>query len=293
MVSIVSIETRTSLTWFQDALVAQFPELANSRFSLLTEGWDSVAVDVDDRWIFKFPRHAQAERALKREASLLAIVRPAVTMPVPDLSVISGPPFFSRHLKLKGEHLLTAEYANLPDRSRWGLAAELALFYAELHALDDETMSRAGADPIRTWLPPEEILRKTKPFLPSELFRLADQTIASWQQLAPDPHGRTYGFFDGHGWNMAFDHRNHRLNGIYDFADSGFGALHQELIYSSFISAELTARIVDEYERLTNRLLDRERIHLLTGVHRFSELAEEPDHTELMLRHIEQWRYSE
>src|SRR5919106_64050 len=62
------------------------------------------------------------------------------------------------------------------------------------------------------------------------------------------PYGTTYGFFDGHGWNMAFDHTTNRLNGVYDFADSGFGPLHQEFIYTNLIARDLTARIVAEYE---------------------------------------------
>ena len=92
---------------------------------------------------------------------------------------------------------------------------------------------------------------------------------------APSRHDNTtYGFFDGNGWNMAFDYRESCLNGIYDFADSGFGPLHQEFIYSNWIEPDLTARIVGEYEALTGRDLDRQRIHLLSGVLRLSELAE-------------------
>ena len=68
--------------------------------------------------IFKFPRHAAAEKALTVEVCLLAVVRPAVTMPVPDAYPPPGPPPFSLHLKLKGAHLLTRQYELLPLRAR-------------------------------------------------------------------------------------------------------------------------------------------------------------------------------
>jgi Phosphotransferase enzyme family len=262
------------------AIVGSFPELAGSNFTLLTVGWDCVAVDVDDRLIFKFPRHEVAERRLVSEAGLLALIRPAVTMPVPDLTLHPGPPLFSRHVKLKGEHLLTRQYELLPVERRRRLAAEMALFYAELHSLDQRDMEAAGARPIKPWLEPEDILRRAWPVLPPGLRLYAEQTIAAWQQLPADLLGTTYGFFDGHGWNMAFDHASNRLNGVYDFADSGFGPLHQDFIYSNFIAPDLTARIVAGYEALTGRALDRERIHLLTGVHRLSELAELADDAE-------------
>ncbi len=95
--------------------------------------------------------------------------------------------------------------------------------------------------------------------------------------MPPDPHGVTYGFFDGHGWNMAFDATAQRLNGVYDFGDSGFGQLQQEFIYSNMISPDLTERIIGRYETLTGRALDRERIALLFEVLRLSELAQNVD----------------
>jgi hypothetical protein len=153
-------------------------------------------------------------------------------------------------------------------------------------------MEAAGALPVKPWLRPEDILRRAFPVLPPDLCRYAERTVAGWQGLPSDPYGTVYGFFDGHGWNIAFDHEAGRLNGIYDFADSGFGPLHQDFIYSNLISRDLTARIVDEYEVLTGRTLDRGRIDLLTGVLRLSELAEyadDPGHVAAMVRNVAGW----
>ncbi|MEO9336343.1 aminoglycoside phosphotransferase family protein [Mesorhizobium sp. SB112] len=277
---------------FQTAILKDFPELAGGKFSLLTKGWHSIAIDVDDRMMFKFPRHEQAEKALRKEARLLEIVRPAVSLPIPDLALHQGPPLFSSHQKLKGDHLVTAQYETLPEQARQWLAAEMARFYAELHALDKDRMKDAGASSIEAWVPAENILKQIAPVLPRQLTVFAEKTIDAFQRLEPDPYGHTYGFFDGHGWNMAFDHTSQTLNGIYDFADSGFGPLHQEFIYSSLISADLTARIVNEYEQITGCHLDRQRIRILTGVHRLSELAEladDPEHVPMMLKFLEQW----
>ena len=276
----------------QAAIIAAFPEHASAKLTLLAEGWDSVAVDVDDRLIFKFPRHAEAERRLKTEAGLLAVIRPAVTMQVPDLTLHPGPPLFSRHPKLRGEHLLTEQYERLPIEPQRQLAVEKARFFAELHALDEREMESAGARPIDPWLPLEEILRQTWPLLPLELRGYAERTIAAWERMPPDPHGTTYGFFDGHGWNMAFDHAAGRLNGTYDFADSGFGPLHREFIQPSLISPDLAERIATEYEALTGRALDHERITLITAVMRLSELggvAGDPTRAAKAVRTVAKW----
>lgn len=261
----------------RSVIAGVFPDLAGGTFTPQTRGWDSVAIDVDDRLIFKFPRHEAARGRLMREAALLAIIQPAVTLPAPNMTLHEGPPLFSRHDKLQGGYLEPAVYAKLGEPARDRLAQDLALFYAQLHALPAAAVEAAGAEPVQPWLEPDEILRRAWPVLTETLRGYAERTIAAWRALPPDPHGRTYGFFDGHGWNMAFDPAAQRLNGVYDFGDSGFGQLQQEFIYSNMISPDLTERIVGRYEALTGRLLDSERIALLFEVLRLSELAQNAD----------------
>jgi aminoglycoside phosphotransferase (APT) family kinase protein len=273
-------------------VVDRFPELAAARFTLLTEGWDHRAVDVDDRLIFRFPRDEEAEAGLATEARLLELVRQAVRMPVPELRLHDGPPVFSGHVKLPGEHLVTAQYRALPEAAREALAAAMAAFYAELHDIDPAAMASAGARPIGGWQAPEAILRRGVTLLPAALQPGARRQVAEWQDAGPDPFGTTYGYFDGHGWNMAFDHRRQRLNGVYDFGDSGFGPLQQEFVYAGFIDRDLVWRIADRYATLTGRALDRRRIELLGSVLRLSELAElaaEPAHVPARVRAYVEW----
>ena len=265
--------TTQSLESLRAILVGRFPDLANARCTLLAAGWDSVAVDVEDRWIFKFPREADAAVALRREAGLLELVRKVVTLPVPSLTLFETPRLFSRHAKLRGEHLVTAQYQTLSERSRAELGETLGRFYAELHTITPDAARAAGALSLEDWLPAPDILGKVWPVLPIELRLFAETNLRDWAALPPDPLGQTYGFFDGHGWNMAFDHDAGRLNGIYDFADSGIGPLQEEFIYSSFIARDLTERIIRAYEQQTGRSIDRDRVATLTGAHRLWELA--------------------
>ncbi|WP_106795331.1 aminoglycoside phosphotransferase family protein [Rhizobium sp. H4] len=280
---------------FRTLITSVFPHLTASVFKLAAKGWDSMAVDVDDTLIFKFPRHLGAERALVKEAALLDIIRPSLSMAVPDMRIHDGPPIFSSHAKLEGEHLITEDYDALGESERQRLADDLARFYAELHALDADRLRAAGAAAIQPWQSPDVVRAKALPLLPADIQRFAETVVSDFEFLPPDPYGKVYGFFDGHGWNMAFDFRQGRLNGIYDFADSGFGPLHQEFIYSNFISPDLTARIVSAYEILTGRRLDRRRIAVLTGFHRLSELAEladDPANVEQMIRSAAAWAAS-
>jgi Ser/Thr protein kinase RdoA (MazF antagonist) len=281
-----------NLAVLRKAIVRAFPDLAEAVIRPLAEGWHSQALEADGRLVFKFPKDEAARTALRREAALLAVIGPRVAMTVPALSVHEGPPVFSSHEMIKGGHLLTDDYARLPDRARGRLGEVLGRFYAELHRLDMDLMRAAGAAPIGPWLALDAVRARALPLLSPELRQRAEQAITAYARLPPDPHGTTYGFFDGHGWNMAFDHERGVLNGVYDFADSGFGPVHQDFIYSSMISPDLTERIVATYERQTGRQLDRERIAILTGYHRLWELAEVadvPDHVPTMMRAATAW----
>lgn len=269
-----------------------YPELAGARMSIFERGYDSVAVDVDDRWFFKFPRSERAAGSLRKEAALLTLLRPAVTMRVPEMILHEAPILFSRHAKIAGEHLPPEDYRRLAEAERARLAADLALFYAELHRLEPAVMAAAGAPPVQPWLPPDEMLRRVVPLLPEKLRDWARRSVEAWQGLAPDPLGEVYGYFDGHGWNMAFDHTAGRLNGLYDFADSGIGPAHQDFIYSNWIERDLTRRIVRAFHSLTGHALDEERIELLTGILRLNELAEDtsgPEHTRRALETAVRW----
>src|SRR5579863_8756027 len=113
---------KAKLKKFRDAILRDFPALAQAEFSSRTDGSDSTAIDVDGRLIFKFPRNKGARKALKTEAAILVAVRPALSLPVPDLRIHAGPPLFSSHVKLLGTQLEVEDYAQLPERARQQLA---------------------------------------------------------------------------------------------------------------------------------------------------------------------------
>ncbi len=80
---------------------------------------------------------------------------------------------------------------------------------------------------------------------------------------AEDP---VFGYFDGHGWNMAFDHEQGVLNGVYDFADAAIGPVSREFTYSNLTAPDLTNRMIPIYEALSGRRIDRRTVALRTSV---------------------------
>jgi len=281
-----------SLDRLRELTLAAHPEFSGARFTALADGWDSVALDIDGEFIVKFPREADAEAALRREVALLSVIAPRVTMPVPAMKLFEAPVPHTLHAKLKGISLDPEAYAKTSEATRSTIGEQLGLFYAELHAIDSGLFRTAGAQPVEAWFDAPTIRDRAMPLLPPDLRAWADRALDLWANLPPDPYGVTYGFFDGHGWNLAFDPQHGRLNGVFDFGDSGFGPLHQEFIYSNLIAPDVTARIVTSYERHTGRKLDRERILLLSDIHRLWEIAVECEDSEsvaIMLAEARSW----
>ena len=204
---------------------------------------------------------------------MLRVVRPAVTLPVPDMRLHDGPPPFSAHLKLHGVTMPSERYANLGGDARARLAEDLGRFLAEMHAIDRDAIRAAGAVEVEFWRTDEAALSFAWQQLPAVIAPSIRAALDDYRRLPPDPLGEVYGFFDAHGWNMAYDAVGDRLAGLFDFADSGFGSPHRDFVQPSLISADLTLAAMETYQRLSGRAIDRRRVFLLTATQRLSEFA--------------------
>jgi hypothetical protein len=158
--------------------------------------------------------------------------------------------------------------------SRTARAMGLAQLYAELHQLPLTRMQQAGAVNVDPWMSPDEILERALPRVPRGYKGWARSVVSAYRKLTIEGDELIFGYFDGHGWNMAFDFTTATLNGVYDFADAGFGSRHRDLSYSNWISADLTLRIIDRYEELTRFQVNREIVMLYSSALRLAELAE-------------------
>ena len=258
---------------FRQAVLDVYPELAAGRFSIAGKGWHSLAIDVDDRLIFKFPDGDEAVQAVRREVSLLRAIRASLSMGVPDMTLHEGPPPFTVHPKLRGETMPAERNATLSEAAKARLGDDLGRFFAQMHGLDRETMRAAGALPVEIWRSDDAVMERTFSVLPAETLDRAIAALRDYRALPPDPLGEVFGFFDAHGWNMAYDVEADRLAGMFDFADAGFGPPHRDFVQPSLIDPGLTLRAIGAYERLTARTIDRRRVFLLTATQRMSELA--------------------
>lgn len=271
---------------YRDAIAAVRPDLAGAPMILHTRGWDSDAVEAGGT-IFKFPKRPEAATRLRTEARLLALVRPRVPLAVPDMRLHEAPRLFSEHRMIPGEVIETAQYEALTEVQKQAMAEALAAFYAALHAIPVADAIAAGAEPKPEWPEADAVLPILAERLPTSIQDYARRALAAYDVLPKeDP---VFGYFDGHGWNMAFDHDRGVLNGVYDFADAGIGPRSREFTYSNLTSGDLSARIVGRYVERTGHAVDLREVAVRTAVQGLSELAAAKEDLELFAASAMRW----
>src|SRR5215475_3671705 len=72
-----------ALAGYIELLGACFPTLNVQRASLLGEGWDSVALLVNDHLVFRFAKRHDAAVRQAREADLLPLLSDRLLLPIP------------------------------------------------------------------------------------------------------------------------------------------------------------------------------------------------------------------
>jgi aminoglycoside phosphotransferase (APT) family kinase protein len=126
---------------------AQFPDVAPAVVRYLGEGYDSTAFDVDDKWVFRFPKRRDVEDQLLLESRLLPILAEQSPIPLPSFTFLGRPSAsFPRHFggypKLLGEPAIGLEL-QLTPLPAW--ASLLARFLSWLHAVPTDKATDLGA----------------------------------------------------------------------------------------------------------------------------------------------------
>ncbi len=111
---------------------SQFSNYDLAAIQLLTQGWDSLVLDINNEYIFRFPRREETKQQFLKEIRLLSELKKVLSLPIPDFEFIRlghqdpAQSFIGYH-KLHG-----APLERKASRSR-NIIEQLGIFLSELH----------------------------------------------------------------------------------------------------------------------------------------------------------------
>jgi aminoglycoside 2''-phosphotransferase len=131
---------------YRQIIAACFPDLAIERCRPVAQGWDSVAVEVNGRLIFRFPKRRDVEPQYQIERRLLPELANALPLPIPHVAFFwpggaAYPGIFIGHHLIDGAQLATE---HLTPEHTAGLAQQLGQFLSALHRFPSEQATRLG-----------------------------------------------------------------------------------------------------------------------------------------------------
>lgn len=246
-----------------DAIAGRFPELTPVTASCLGEGCDSVALLVNDTWVFRFPKRSDVEAQLAIEAALLPEIAPRLPIEIPRF-VFHGRPGDHFPRRFVGYRRIAGAPAIGLDPSELGVQdiARLGHFLASLHGtpLDLARLSGVPEQPLGAVLDELredaigdlEQVRKVAPDAPYDQWReLLGATPTVSETAAVLAHN------DLAAEHILFDAKTKRVTGVIDWSDVAITAPEADFAgFWHWGGEALATAVLRAYESAGGRLDD-------------------------------------
>lgn len=139
-------DTQLDATQVASIIRLQFPDVAPSRVAHLGEGCDSTAFEVNEQWVFRFPKRADVEQQLAIESCILPVLAKQSPLPIPAFCFQGQPsaafPYhFVGYRKLPGVPAIHLDTRTMP-LEKW--APTMGRFLSWLHRFPVSDAARLG-----------------------------------------------------------------------------------------------------------------------------------------------------
>jgi len=212
------------------AVESAVPELAPVETRLLGSGWDFDAYEVNERWVFRFPRRAAEQDRLRKDLVVLGWLGKELDAPIPRyrwglLSADAFPHVFSGYEKLLGTQAIEFDAPSLDVAAVGGWLGD---FYRRLHALRPSAALVEAAGLSQRRVTPREHREHLGKYLPGYLAYAAEEVAKRAQRFfedeafIPAPYAGPLRLVhdDLHAEHLLLDSRDPaRVTGLLDWSD--------------------------------------------------------------------------
>ncbi|HDR6310996.1 TPA: aminoglycoside phosphotransferase family protein [Bacillus cereus] len=260
-----------------------FPNLSIHSYKQNEEGWDNVAVIVNDELLFRFPRKQEYAMRIPLEKELCTLLSCSLhEIEVPKYHLFYRKdtdtiPFCSYYTLIHGEPLKTDIVIKLEDKELKIIITQLATFLAILHSIPLKQGTTLG-------FPVEKTLTYWKE-LQTKLNQYVTNSLTSFQQSSLNRLFENFFTFidtttfqntiihaDFTHHHILFNKQNKNISGIIDFGDAQIGdpAFDFAGLYYDF-GRKFTTSVYEQYSTLISHD-DPLLIHRITSFYQYSPL---------------------
>lgn len=135
-----SLATRDA-TILLKRIKGSFPDLDWDRFTFIDVGWDHEVIQLDDKYIFRFPNSPEYQSVLRDEIRLLSYLSDRIAAPIPNYSYVPQDFSFGGYPMLQGESVSPESFNTMSGDAQDMLASEVAIFLSDLHSVNVEDLA--------------------------------------------------------------------------------------------------------------------------------------------------------
>lgn len=270
----VAILKDFSLTNIKGIIQNDFPQIEIKSIKPITDGWDNFVVDVNDEYIFRFPKGY--EYKVNLEIKILAYLKDKISLPIPNIKFIGKSYLYTGYKKIQGEKLSREIIDSLSEEERTKLVYDLANFLNEFHgSFSVDKAKEMGIEEEDHFSYHNSINKKlVEKIGDGKLADFVKKTLKEYAQIIKSEDEILILYNDLHEDNMAFDAKEKKLNGIFDFGDVMIEDVNREFCYLFRLDPQFMEEVVREYEKISGRKIDTNRVILYAKINEMSDLAE-------------------
>ena len=220
---------------------------ANSSVNLLTATGQFYVMDIDDKYIARFPKEeihgdgeSQSLNELKAESKITKSISPYIKKTkISNISVVNAQYPFAVHQKIKGHKLTKSDFNNLSDEQKDFYAKDLADFLAELHRVpldkvdlpDRKDLNFDGSPEVQNTLGRYGLSLYTD-------VNLTEDSVCCHNDL--------------HAGNVGVDlNKQHILQGIFDFGMCGIANRSSDFYKIFDFDKNLCSKVIEQYNKIS------------------------------------------
>lgn len=201
----------------------EFPTLTFTKATLPCQGMDHVALILDEKWVFRFPKVSKYRKVFMQEAKLLEQLHRRLPLTIPCYRLIASDKSFGAYTLIQGKSLHRPTYKKCSERAKKKIQAQLADFLSSLHSFPIALAKKRGVAELYPKKIFREQLRLYRKFLRPALNRkereYCDKYFLRRRNHLHDSYVPTFTHDDLYVDHILINDRRTGLAGIIDFGD--------------------------------------------------------------------------